>query len=154
MVPATPTSPAKNVPVPELPEAAKEKTPEGAVAFTEFYVELVNYTRTTNSTDQILKRVVETCQTCFEGTINQSEYRREHGLHVVGGGFEIEVLKADIDGKYGTVLAESRLLEFKSYDEDGAWAETSPATDKYLTTFTLQDDGGGWKVLSVESAEM
>ena len=54
MVPATPTSPAKNVPVPELPEAAKEKTPEGAVAFTEFYVELMNYTSTTNDVKPIL----------------------------------------------------------------------------------------------------
>lgn len=42
--PATPEGPAENVPVPEMPAAAKENTPEGREAFIKYYFDLMNYT--------------------------------------------------------------------------------------------------------------
>lgn len=42
--PATSEGPAENVPVPEMPAAAKENTPQGREAFIKYYFDLMNYT--------------------------------------------------------------------------------------------------------------
>ncbi len=42
--PATPEGPAENVPIPEMPAAAKENTPQGREAFIKYYFDLMNYT--------------------------------------------------------------------------------------------------------------
>jgi|GEM_PF-2443858 len=154
MVPATPTSPAKNVPVPELPEAAKEKTPQGAVAFTEFYVELMNYTWATNDVEPMLVVTEGACRVCFKGTINQAEDRAKRGVHVVGGDFVVTKISASVAGNIGTSMGTSKELAFTSHLATGAQIEKSPAVPERLTTFTLVFGDGAWKVRAIESASL
>ncbi|WP_149956108.1 DUF6318 family protein [Zafaria cholistanensis] len=154
MVPATPTSPAQNVPVPELPEAAKEKTPEGAVAFTEFYVELMNYTWATNDVEPILKFTDPGCKACFSGTISLAEFRNREKLHVVGGTVSLGDLWGTVDGDDGTVVGPGEIDAYRSYEPLGKIAEDAPAVLDQLVTFTLVSDSESWKALSIESADL
>ena len=154
MVPATPTSPAKNVPVPELPDAAKAKTPEGAVAFTEFYVELMNYTWATNDIKPILKHTEPSCSACFKGTINHSEYRLKHDIHVVGGDMAAGKLAGDVEDEIGTVFGELAQPAFKSYLMDGELIEESPDVPAQLVTFTLVFESSFWTVRAIEAASL
>ena len=154
MIPATPTSPAQNVPVPELPEAAKDKTPEGAVAFTEFYVELMNYTSTTNDVKPILDFTDSGCRACFAGTISLAEYRERKNLHVVGGDLTVGELWGDVDGVNGTVAGPAQIDAYRSYEGSGQVVEDVLKVQDQLATFTLVFTSGSWKALAIESAPL
>lgn len=51
--PSSAEGPAKNVPIPKMPAAAKEKSTDGASAFAEYYFELINYSIETNDSEPL-----------------------------------------------------------------------------------------------------
>lgn len=77
--PATETSPAKNVPVPEMPEAVKEPTQEGLEAAVEYWWEAGDFLRATGDSTHIDEVSTSDCELC------QSQRNRWTEIYDLGG---------------------------------------------------------------------
>jgi len=62
--PATPTSPAKNVPKPVMPPAAKQKSFEGQKAFIQYWIDTYNYMRESGDPEPFLAACDEKSKFC------------------------------------------------------------------------------------------
>ncbi|MDQ0095438.1 DUF6318 family protein [Paeniglutamicibacter psychrophenolicus] len=90
-VPASSKGPAKNWPVPQMPEAAKENSEEGIAAFTKYYFELVDYTVLTYDTKPIKSVTEHSCKLCGEQLIDPADSNAGQGGWQVGGETELRV---------------------------------------------------------------
>ncbi|MGO2634664.1 MAG: DUF6318 family protein [Galactobacter sp.] len=84
--PATETSPAKNVPVPEYPEAAKANTEDGQKAFIEYWFKTYNYTTVTGDSSAMESVSGSECEFCtftYEGARTMVA---DHGVWIVSEG--------------------------------------------------------------------
>ncbi|GAA1674353.1 hypothetical protein GCM10010977_27580 [Citricoccus zhacaiensis] len=147
--PATETSPAKNVPVPEMPEAAKEPTEEGLEAAVEFWWETSFYLRETGDAEPMKNVSAEECAFCADQVVRLTDIY-EAGSWVVTGPAEIEMqfTKLDPDHGGGTTAflsSESAVDLFRSNGEhvpEASGGETED--DSWVAALTFDDDRGHW----------
>ncbi|MGW9549527.1 DUF6318 family protein [Citricoccus zhacaiensis] len=93
--PATETSPAKNVPVPEMPDAAKEPTDDGLEATLEYWWDSSYYLTVTGDPDPVDNVSSEECVTC------QAQVDNWLGVYGDGGwstGYEVDLDQVVVDG--------------------------------------------------------
>jgi len=83
--PASAKGPAKNVPVPKIPRTAQKNTEDGATAFAEYYLELINYVVETNDAEPIKPVTTRQCEYCGSALIDAAELGKKLGVWQVGG---------------------------------------------------------------------
>ncbi|WP_139194759.1 DUF6318 family protein [Arthrobacter sp. UCD-GKA] len=142
--------PAKNWPIPEMPEAAKKKNEAGIKAFAEYYYELVEYTIQTNDTKPIKQVTERTCVECASGFIDPFDNNRKAGSWLAGADFEITVTKSILQPKNGVVLYTSTQSEMVAYMSDGTRQGVFPASDKPFPATMLLSWDDGWSVETLE----
>ncbi|MBP2413954.1 hypothetical protein JOF48_002753 [Arthrobacter stackebrandtii] len=86
--PATDKGPAENVPVPVLPEAAKEFSKEGLEAFAEYWFSTLGYVYETGDSGPMMAVTEPDCETCAYVNEPLAKTYAEGGW-VVGGQMEV-----------------------------------------------------------------
>ena len=149
-VPASSNGPAKNWPVPKIPEAATEKSEEGIIAFTEYYFELVDYAVLTYDTKPIKKVTERTCYLCAKQIIDPADGNRGKGGWHVGGRTDLAVDFAKNTPGNAVSGFTFRREETQVYAKDGKLQSTLPAiTEPRAGTFNLVFNDG-WSVVDVQ----
>lgn len=90
--PATAKGPARNVPVPEMPQEATKNTESGAAAFAEYYLDLINFVVETNDAGPIKPVTTRQCEYCGESLIDAAALGQKLGVWQVGGQHHGKVL--------------------------------------------------------------
>ncbi|XKH54240.1 DUF6318 family protein [Citricoccus nitrophenolicus] len=147
--PATETSPAKNVPVPEMPEAVKEPTQEGLEAAVEFWWEADNYLKLTGDSEALERVSTVDCKLCNDLIDRWSE------IYKLGGWAEsdqaeinVQFTTIDDGGSGGTGAMEVSEAPGQIYRPDGEPGATGDGTSKIPWTFSavFDENDRSWKV--------
>ncbi|NUL45201.1 hypothetical protein F7P69_08345 [Cellulosimicrobium funkei] len=147
--PATETSPAKNVPVPEMPEAAKEPTQEGLEAAVEYWWEADNYLKLTGDSEALERVSTVDCKLCNDLINRWSE------IYKLGGWAEsdqaevnVQFTTIDDGGSGGTGAMEVSEAPGQIYRPDGEPGATGDGTSKIPWTFSAVFDQNdrSWKI--------
>lgn len=145
------SGPARNVPVPVLPEAAKTETKAGLEAFTRYWFQLVNYGYETGDTAQLSAITGSGCVVCERVKQVQTEWH-ESGRWLVGGKISTPAVSTTfrlVDGQYQVAVQVSQGT-ISHYRADGSLATKVPkaADTGHLVLARFQD--GAWFVDSVD----
>lgn len=145
-VPASSKGPAQNWPVPKMPEAAKEKSEKGIVAFTEYWFDLLEYMYVTNDTRQIKKVTNPECELCARKFIDPADGLNKNLAWSVGGQIDVEVTLAVMQGLSGAANFRLEQKELVVYSKDGDYYGKMPGTtEPDLGALSLSYDKG-WRV--------
>lgn len=151
-VPASSKGPAKNWPVPKMPETAKSKSREGIAAFTRYYFELVDYTVLTYDTKPIKSVTEHSCQLCGEQLIDPAESNADQGGWQVGGETDLQVSFTKL--VEGSAFAGFTFHRTKTtiYLSEGEVQGEVPATKTPVagTLHLVYVPSGKWKVVDIE----
>lgn len=146
-VPASEKAPAQNVPVPMMPEAAKQQTKEGWEAFAKYYIDELNYMVETNDPSRVEALASGACDFC-RVEIHFANFAAEQNHWAIGGKYEFACARTDIeksdDGNVGGIVVFSRAAG--SYvDKLGPLNEVAAQNNEqwYLQ---LTPINSGWKV--------
>lgn len=153
-VPASSKGPAKNWPVPKMPGAAKEHSPKGAGAFSEYYFELIDYTQWTNDSVPIKKATSRSCEGCSE-VIDSADDNKKNGAWSAGGDRHVtiqnaQILKGTPSASINFSFEQTRMV---LYNGDGSRFGHLPATDKPVVGAMGLTYDKGWKVTSMTFVE-
>ncbi|WP_430297189.1 DUF6318 family protein [Sinomonas sp. B1-1] len=147
--PASSTAPARNVPVPALPEAAKQNTREGFEAFVRHYIDLLDYAYQTGDTKPALAVADPGCNMCNTITKDASTISVQSWL--VGGRLQASEISVDASPDIDSIwLAYLSLTQapYVDYAPTGPLATTSPSPLKGLVArgeFTE----GAWRMFDL-----
>jgi hypothetical protein len=87
---ATPASPTATPP--DMPEQAKQDSPEGAAAFVKYYVDVFNYAASTGDVDELSRLSAPTCEGC-QSYISLYRKTYDAGGYFKGGEWKISDLE-------------------------------------------------------------
>jgi hypothetical protein len=149
-IPASSTGPAKNWPVPVMPDAATKKTEAGIKAFTEHYYELLEYTITTNESKNLRKITDPSCDACFKEFIDTADGNKVAGSWITGINLRPVVGTAVIDDNNGVALITLTQDEMLVYASDGTQYAKFPAVKNPVKGTILLHFENGWKVQSMD----
>lgn len=146
-VPASDKSPAQNVPVPVMPEAAKQHTKEGWEAFAKYFIEELNYMVETNDPSRVEALASGACDFCrveihfanFVAEQNQWSVDGVYSLH------DVDALMApDREGNIGGNLKFSR--QDYALASDRGVLGTGKGIEPSVWYLQLTPVNSGWKV--------
>lgn len=147
--PATPSSPATTTAAaPAIPAAARAHTPEGAEAFTRYFIDQVNVAWTTPRTGLISALSLPTCKSCAgleDGARDLLDQESRYTTPVVA----LEDVLATSDPK-GQTVVKATVVETPS--TVARRQQTSPAKGQKVTTrrgFVLASVGDAWRVSEI-----
>lgn len=147
--PATAKGPAKNVPIPQMPESASKNSEDGARSFSEYYFDLVNYTIETNDTKLIKKFTTHACEVCGLSIIDPADRAKIDGRWQVGGKHRYEVLASEITGENLAVTSVRYSADSaKFYVEPHVVESELERLPSTIVALGLEYDSG-WKVYKI-----
>lgn len=136
-VPASADGPAQNVPVPELPEEAKEQSIEGAEATLEYWWKTLEYLYLTGDSEPLENVSDSNCVTCNNNAKNWTAlYADDHWI-VLDDASEIR----DVE----TVLDDDALSADIRYGLDPSHASTYTPDSELLDESFTQDPNQRWR---------
>jgi hypothetical protein len=150
-VPASSEGPAQNVPVPEMPAAAKEQTQEGLEAALEYWWETEYYLRSTGQSEQMVKVSAPVCELC------ESLTRQWPDLYGAGGWANVkpvtvEVLdaRAENGGEtgFGTLRVKDAPVAVYSFEGEPfeEASKDTPSDAFWSVTANFSSTAGHWKI--------
>ncbi|WP_417234058.1 DUF6318 family protein [Arthrobacter sp.] len=153
-VPASSKGPAKNWPVPKMPEAAKKKTPEGLKEFSEYYFDLLTYTTITNDTKPLEKATSKYCDLCAKGFIDPATNNRKNKTWAVGGEYDAKIESSQLVGdKSGTAIWQYNRRKATYFNSDGTVYGTSDGSKRPMGgTFSAVYEKG-WKITEISTVK-
>lgn len=142
---------AEELEPPEMPALAREQTPEGAVAFAEWWFDTLNYATATGDTSGLADASDAQCETCAN-FISQIEGAYSRGGHIEGG-----LTSASIDAPGGmevrginlAVFAEVEAMTIVDHNGDVVEALASGSDILVFAALATED---GWRTGAVSSA--
>lgn len=153
--PATEQGPAENVPVPALPDKAKEFSKEGLIAFTEYWYSTLGYAFETGDPEPMLAISGPDCKTCAAMSKAVASGHKD-GKWIMGGTMEITTPTTTFnvmpDGTYqATTLARQNQVRY--FKADGTLSTDFGVTvargDILIGSFTDNQ----WIAITVEHLE-
>lgn len=138
---ATPTVTAKP---PEMPAIAREQSSEGATAFLQYYVEVLNFAATTGNVDELKRLSSSDCSGCqkyidlYVDTYADGGWFRE-------GEWSFTEVRVRSTGS-GWFLTTDMAFDGGSFKVDGAADEQVSEASHDLLTFVLDRSGDAWRV--------
>lgn len=153
-VPASEKAPAQNVPVPVMPEAAKQQTKEGWEAFAKYFIEELNYMVETNDTSRVEKLTSPNCKYC-RSEMALAKGSADNNQWLVNGLFSVESvdgrLDPDREGNLSGLVVLTRSATQIS-DRVGVVYEI-PAVEKNIWFLQLTPTKDGWVVFNFEETK-
>ncbi|UNK45115.1 DUF6318 family protein [Arthrobacter sulfonylureivorans] len=151
--PASEDGPAENVPVPELPEAATEKTEEGLTEFSAYWLETMTYAYATGDLEPMKAISGANCTACINAA-QTIETSYSDGGWMVGGGLTPASSKTNFkqtpEGEYQIVF-QHRQEALDVYLMDGTHEIKSDPVDSSVMIMIAAYDGGHWVAKNVET---
>ncbi|MCC3266737.1 DUF6318 family protein [Arthrobacter sp. zg-Y786] len=154
--PATAEGPAENVPLPVMPELAKEKSKEGLEAFAEYWYSLINYGYETGDPGPLRAASADTCFACesyyavLDNGYSENEWMTGAKLHLQD--LSSNYVETDEGAFQATILILQDDLQY--YGPAGHLGTdpgtSTPAVQLMEAVFT----SGGWYVVTLETLEM
>lgn len=136
-------SEAPTVAAPPLPELATQQTPEGAVAFTEWWFETLNYATATGDTEALREASDPGCGTC-QNYLDEIDGAYQNGGRIDGGIFSVQVQPAGEVQQLGVRVAVfADVSSMHIFDSEEAEVETFVA-ESAVITFSALKSGAGW----------
>lgn len=138
------------VAAPVMPELATQQTPEGAVAFTQWWFDTLNYATATGDTAGLRAASDPGCGTC-QNYIEEIDAAYGAGGVIEGGLFTVRVDPAGAIQDLGVrvaVYADSQAMQV--VDDQGA-ITGSFEPDSAVITFTALLDPAGWRAGGLSS---
>jgi len=150
--PADASGPAKNVPVPVLPEVAKTETKEGLEAFARYWFELLSYGYETGDTQALTAITSANCIMC-ERTREVQNGWHEDGRWLVGGKVSTPAVSTAFhkgsDGQYQVAVQVSQeAISYYNADRSLDSTDPKPADSGSLMFAVFRD--GAWYVNTIE----
>lgn len=153
-IPASADGPAQNVPVPELPDAAREQTPEGAEATLEYWWDALDYLYLTNDPAPLLKISGTDCVMCKHFQEVVPEALSEDRWYVIDGAHEVEDVSSDLFADQETAEFEYTVLQPRAQLLEGSGTQiaehsSSAQTVRVKTLVSYSPTLEHWQVLEV-----
>lgn len=147
--PASSTGPARNIPAPELPEAATKETDEGLTAFANYWIELLSYGYQTGDLKEFDKITKPGCETCSNITSDIKATYSKKGWIVGGESSFVDFnaakgkFAADVSGLYSrlTKVQQNAATEFDSKGKVVESAPAKPAGDELFIVYASYESG-------------
>ena len=148
--PSASTSPAPVAPT--LPAAAKQPTPEGAVAFFRYFWDVYNYSYAALDTKELRRISESSCKFCLDSA-NSIEGRKSEGGHYVGGAVSVTTAVASPENAQSGLIVNSVIDQdmSKVVGEGGVVLSSSPAEVGLRVDAAVRWDQSHWHMLGVES---
>src|SRR6478609_4550626 len=150
--PADATGKAQNVPVPELPEAAKAETKEGAVAFAKHWYTLLNYAYQTGEFRLMDEVTDSSCRLCAKVRSGIVEWNSE-GRWIAGGLLQAKGAYTNfVKTSQGTYQVTTQLEQSAGalYRADSRVEKSVPASQVLADIMILRFSGGRWMAMDVD----
>ncbi|MEO9246271.1 DUF6318 family protein [Citricoccus nitrophenolicus] len=152
--PATSEGPARNVPVPEMPDAVKEPTEEGAEAAVEYWWEATHYLRSTGNADPLKSVSADECGLCVNLVTRWTE------IYELGGWAESEPASVSVQfvkidnagtGSSGAMIVSEAASQI--YQPDGSPGGSGDGSDDRSWVFSAEydDEETGWQIAGLEA---
>ncbi|MEV5053571.1 DUF6318 family protein [Arthrobacter sp. LAR12-1-1.1] len=150
--PADATGRAQNVPVPELPEAAKAETKEGAIAFAKHWYTLLNYAYQTGEFRLMDQVTDSSCRLCAKVRPGIVEWNSE-GRWIAGGlvrakGAYTNFVKTSQGGYQVTTQLEQSAGTL--YRADSSVEKSVPASQVLADIMILRFSDGRWMAMDID----
>lgn len=147
--PATAEGPAENIPVPDMPESARENSKNGAISFAEHYFDIINYSTATTTSDELKKLTSRECQLCGERFIDPLDTAVLNSAWQVGGEYSYRL----IDLLEPTANRAIAIFNFSSapqaiYMEPNDSVVEWDAVNDGIVSFEMEFDGS-WEVVGL-----
>jgi len=150
--PASSTGPARNIPVPKLPEAATANTKAGFEAFAKYWMSLTSYAYETGDTKPAAKIQGPLCSTC-NAVVNDVRAINSKGHWSEGGKSTLTLFETDFEP-----MADGAVSAWVTYHQDELIVYGAPA--KPIQTIAANDsvapiemiakfESGAWKVVEL-----
>ena len=151
--PASAEGPAQNVPVPVLPEAAKEFSKEGLIAFAEYWYETLGYVYETGDSGPMMAVTEPGCKTCE--FINEPIGKLyEAGGWVVGGKMTIHQSTTTFqqvpDGTYQVILMIQQ-EKVSAFSSDKSLSNEHPQHKARANILVAQYTDDQWRAQTAEA---
>ena len=150
--PADATGRAQNVPVPELPEAAKAETKEGAVAFAKHWYTLLNYAYQTGEFRLMDEVTDPSCRLCAKVRSGIVEWNSE-GRWIAGGLLQAKGAYTNfVKTSRGTYQVTTQLEQSAGalYRADSRVEKSVPASQVLADIMILRFSDGRWMAMDVD----
>jgi hypothetical protein len=148
--PADAKGKAENVPVPVMPEVAKENTKEGLEAFIRYWFQLFSYAYETGETTAVMEHSSMTCVLCghLVKSIN-ANYMDDRWL--VGGTFQTPVVEVLWDPALSSQQGKLQLIqqEIHYFDRGGSESRSATAATNDAAAFFANYRDGSWQTTDV-----
>ncbi|MEV8144132.1 DUF6318 family protein [Specibacter sp. NPDC078709] len=150
--PATADGPAQNVPIPVLPETAKEFSKEGLLAFAEHWYSTLGYAFETGDSGPMMQISEPSCKTCLFIKEPVENWYKEGGW-AVGGQMNIlqttSPFSETTDGAYQAMLLV-RQTKVSYYSADGKLTKDHPQAIARTNLVEAVYTNGGWIAMTAE----
>lgn len=148
--PSASTSPAPVAPT--LPAAAKQPTPEGAVAFFRYFWDVYNYSYAALDTKELRRISESSCKFCLDSA-NSIEGRKREGGYYVGGIVSVSTAVAAPDNPKIGLIVNSIIDQTASrtVTADGVTEQSVPASTGMRIDSAVQWKGEQWRMLTVDA---
>ncbi len=150
--PATDQGPAENVPIPVMPEKAKEFSKEGLIAFTEYWYQTLGYAFETGNPEPMMAISDPGCKTC--GAMKEAVIGgHAEGKWIKGGKMVIDPPRSAFvkiaDGTYQalTMARQENVMYFKA---DGTLSKDLGVTIAQRDILVGKYHDGAWIAITVE----
>ncbi|MEJ1116443.1 DUF6318 family protein [Paenarthrobacter sp. CCNWLY172] len=145
--PADAKGKAENVPVPVMPELAKENSKAGLEAFIGYYYEVGNYVNETGNVAELSALSDPACLICTH--LNEASIDSyKNGRWMVGGKMRTPTVEVDWDPQEASHVARVQVIQdaIAYYNEDGTEGRPSDVAtnDVFVVVASFQT---GWKVV-------
>lgn len=156
--PATSTSPAKNIPAPEMPEAMKKNDQAGLEAALEYWWETEHYLKTTGDPEPMKQVSMDECIICSDLTTNWPKAYKVGGWAVMTPAVLSDVLaNVDNGGTGGTILFSANETPGQIYEPGGDLVEGSSndeqGTFHWSGSAVFDKEAGHWKIENLVTFE-
>lgn len=149
--PADASGKAQNVPVPELPEAAKAETKEGAIAFASHWFALLSYGYETGELAPLEAVTSPGCDPCVKAKSVINAWHSE-GRWIVGGKITTPSVSSEFvrgaDGTY-QVVVQAHQTPLTYMRQDASVARSDPQPDDTGNLMFVTYDAGNWTLSNV-----
>lgn len=151
--PGSAKGPAVNVPMPKLPDAAKENSKVGATAFAEYYFDLINYTVESNDAEPLKQSSTRDCEVCGTALIDPAGRAQITGKWQVGGEHHYKVVDTFLPSKNNaTVSVRFEVDEAIFYIKPNRIESRNAKTTSTVAALGLKYSSG-WKVYVIQFEE-
>jgi len=136
-----------------MPSEAKEKDREGASSFANHYLEVINYSVATTTTDQLKELTSRQCELCAQRLIDPIDAANLNGAWQVGGQYEYELIDLiESSSNRAVAVFNTSVEEQKVYSEPHKLVrEWRGAKDRVLSLEIHFDKS--WKVTKLATPE-